>query len=242
MTGRSVAAALTVLWLAQAHAQAETVRITHVEPFPPLAELKDGRSQGLAVDIVRAAAVRAGIEVEFVGLPLEQLRPSLKDARADAIFLGLAPENRPLFDFSDPVLTTAGAFYVRAPALEPESAAALAGKTVVTPRAGPLAEYLRTNAPAVNVVLTTDYEESLTRVLRGEAVAAALNYHVGTVLAARRFPGQFTVPRRMFREIPQAVGVPKGERAAFLSGLNAGLAAIRADGTWQQINTRWMGQ
>jgi hypothetical protein len=40
--------------------------------------------------------------------------------------------------------------------------------------------------------------------MRGEAVAAALNYHVGPVLAARLFPGQFTVPRRMFREVPRA--------------------------------------
>jgi polar amino acid transport system substrate-binding protein len=242
MIGRSLTALLTVLWLSQAQARAEPVRISHVEPFPPFAELKNGRSEGLAIDIVRAAAARARIEVEFVALPLEQFRLSLKDGRADAIFLGIAPENLSIFDFSDPVLTTAGAFYVRAPAPEPESPSALAGKIVVTPRAGPLAEYIKMTAPAVNIVLTTDYEESLTRVMRGEAAAAALNYHVGTVLAARLFPGQFTAPRRMFREVPQAIGVLKGERAAFLSGLNIGLAAIRADGTWRQINTRWMGQ
>jgi hypothetical protein len=55
----------------------------------------------------------------------------------------------------------------------------------------------------VNVVLASDYEESLNRVVRGEAVAAALNYHVGPVLAARLFPGEFTVPPRMFREVPR---------------------------------------
>jgi len=242
MIGRSVWAVLLISWLSQAQTLAEPIRISHVEPFPPLAELKNGKSEGLAVDIVRAAAARAGIKVEFVGLPLEQFRVALKDGRADAIFLGVSPENLPIFDFSAPVLTTAGALYVRAPAPEPESLTTLAGKIVVTPRAGPLAEYIKTTAPAVNVVLTTDYEDSLTRVMRGEAAAAALNYHVGTVLAARLFPDQFTVPHRMFREVAQAVGVPKGERVAFLSSLNAGLAAIHADGTWQQINARWMGQ
>jgi polar amino acid transport system substrate-binding protein len=240
MIGRWAAAVFSIFWFSEA--MAEPVRIAHVEPFPPFAELKNGRSEGLAVDLVRAAAARAGIEVEFVALPLEQLRPALKDHRADAAFLGIAPENLPLFDFSTPVLTTAGALYVRAPAPEPESLAAMDGKIVVTPRAGPLAEYVKTNAPSVKLVLTTDYEESLTRVVRGEAAAAALNYHVGTVLAARLFAGQFTVPRRMFRETQQAVGVPKGEGAALLSSLNSGLAAIRAEGTWQQINAHWMGQ
>jgi polar amino acid transport system substrate-binding protein len=194
------------------------------------------------VDLVRAAAARAGIEVEFVALPLEQLRPALKGHRADAAFLGVIPENLPLFDFSAPVLTTGGALYVRTPAPEPESLAAMDGMIVVTPRSGPLADYIKTNAPSVKLVLTTDYEESLTRVMRGEAAAAALNYHVGTVLAARLFAGRFTVPHRMFREAQQAVGVPKGEGAAFLSSLNSGLATIQADETWQQINSRWMGQ
>jgi polar amino acid transport system substrate-binding protein len=159
------------------------IRISHVEPFPPLAELKNGRSEGLAVDIVRAAAARAGIEVEFVGLPLEQFRAALRDGRADAIFLGVAPENLSIFDFSAPVLTTAGALYVRAPAPEPESLAAMDGKIVVTPRAGPLAEYIKTNAPSVKVVLTTDYEDSLTRVMH-----ARLRQPRSTIMWARSSP------------------------------------------------------
>ena len=242
ITGRILATALLLCFLSDARVRAESIRISHVETFPPFAEVKNGRSEGLAVDIVRAAAARAGIEIEFVPVPLEQLRKALEDGRADASFLGIAPENRPLFDFSAPVLTTAGAFYVRAPNPTPESAVALSGKTVVTPRAGPLADYIQKTAPAVNLVLTTDYEESLGRVIRGEADAAALNYHVATVLANRLYPGQITLPHSMFREVAQAVAVPKGERAAFLSRLNDGLAAIRADGTWQRINTRWLGQ
>jgi polar amino acid transport system substrate-binding protein len=236
------ATASLCLWFSDPQAMAEPIRISHVETFPPFAEVKNGKSEGLAVDIVRAAAARVGIEIEFVPVPLEQLRQTLKDGRADASYLGITPENRAFFDFSNAVLTTAGAFYVRAPNPTPESPMALSGKIVVTPRAGPLADYIQKNAPAVNLILTTDYDESLTRVIRGEADAAALNYHVATVLATRLYPGQFTLPRSMFRETPQAVAVPKGEHPEFLSRLNAGLAAIRADGTWEQINARWIGQ
>ena len=45
----------------------------------------------------------------------------------------------------------------------------------------------------------------------------------------------------MFTELPFAIAVSKGREAEFLARLNAGLAEIRTDGTWQQINSRWMG-
>ncbi|MBV9631471.1 MAG: transporter substrate-binding domain-containing protein, partial [Xanthobacteraceae bacterium] len=49
--------------LAQA---AEPVRMAFQEHFPPFVEVKDGKPTGLAVDIVRAAATKAGIDVDFV--------------------------------------------------------------------------------------------------------------------------------------------------------------------------------
>jgi hypothetical protein len=37
----------------------EPVRVAHDSGFPPFAEVKDGKSEGLAVDIFRAAGSRA---------------------------------------------------------------------------------------------------------------------------------------------------------------------------------------
>ena len=58
------------------------VRISHDQDFPPFAEFKDGKSEGLAVDIFRAAAQRAGVEVEFMPVPFEQRQLTLEDGRA----------------------------------------------------------------------------------------------------------------------------------------------------------------
>jgi ABC-type amino acid transport substrate-binding protein len=46
----------------------------------------------------------------------------------------------------------------------------------------------------------------------------------------------------MFIELPLAVAVPKGKQADVLARLNVGIAAIRPDGTWQQINEYWQGK
>jgi len=219
----------------------EQVRIAHNQSFPPFAEVREGRSAGLAIDILRAAAGRVEVEVVFIPVTIEQAMPSLRDGRADALLAANTPERQQLLDYSEPVLMTGASLYVRAPKQTPESLAILAGKTVVTPRAGPLVDYIRKSAPAVNLVTTADYEESLARLVGGQADAAALNAAAGGRIASRLYPGQVTLPRSMFYEQPLAVGFPKGQGGKVLAQLNAGLAAIRADGTWQRINDRWLG-
>ncbi len=168
-------------------------------------------------------------------------KSSLTDGRAlAAIPTGITPERRQRLDFSDILLMTGGSLYVRAPGPTPAGLAALAGKTVVTPRTGPLAAFIQRTAPEVKLMVTDDYETSLARLVSGEADAAALNHQAGAMLANRLYPGKVTVPRTMFLELPLAAAVGKGQNAEFLTRLNAGLAAIRADGTWDRINERWM--
>jgi polar amino acid transport system substrate-binding protein len=231
-----------LLSLSRAAAVADPIRITHNQPFPPLSELRNGKSVGLLIDVLRAASARVGLEVEFVPAPLEQMEQTLKDGRADALLTGITPERLKSYDFSASVVTTGGALFVRAPTPTPESLFAMSGKVVVTPSAGPLADIISRTAPAVKLSLTTDYEQSLARVIDGSADAAALNYHAGAVIAARLYPEQITKPRGMFQEIANAVAVPKGKLPAFLARLSLGLDAIRADNTWQEINKRWIGQ
>ncbi len=218
----------------------QAARIGHSQVFPPFAEVKDGKSQGLAIDILAAAAARVVIAIEWVPVPFEQLQHTLDDGRAQAIFpLGITPERRQSFDFGAPLLTTGGALYVRAPDDEPTSLAALAGKIVVTPQTGPLAAVIQRMAPDVRLVTTANYEESLARLVAGEADAAALNYQVGARMVAELYAGRITVPRVMFAQQQLAVAVPKGRRMELLARLDDGLAALHADATWQQINKRW---
>lgn len=224
-------------------AGAQTIRVAHAESFPPYAEGREGRSEGMAVDILRAAAAKAGLQLAFVIVPFEELQRTVEDGRADAIFpTGITPERRRTLDFSAPLLSTGGSLYVRAPAPAPDELAALAGKAVVTPRTGPLAAYIEKNTPQVKVLRSASYEESLAMLVEGKADAAALNSHVGSRIAEKLYPGKVNVASRMFLEVPLAVAVKKGTQSALIHEIDKGLAAIRADGTWDAINRRWTAQ
>lgn len=210
---------------------AQTVRVAHAESFPPYAEARDGQSVGMAVDILRAAAAKAGLQITFVVVPFEQLQRTLEDGRADAIFpTGITPERRKTLDFSAPLLNTGGSLYVRAPAQAPDDLASMNGKTVTTPRTGPLAAYIEKNAPQVKVLRSVSYEESLAQLVEGKADAAALNSHVGGRIADQLYPGKVNVARRMFLEVPLAVAVARGTRADVLARLNQGIAALPSAG------------
>jgi polar amino acid transport system substrate-binding protein len=220
-------AATSLAALASA-ASAQVLRAAHSESFPPYAELRDGRSEGLAVEILRQAAARAGLELRLVAVPFEQLQRTLEDGRADAIFpTGDTPERRKTFDFSAQLIATGGSLYVRAPAQAPSDLASFAGRTVVTPRTGPLAAFIEKNAPEVRLVRTASYEESLQLLVEGKADAAALNSHVGGEIAAKLHPGKVNVAPRMFLEVPLALAVKKGAHGPLLERLNQALAARR---------------
>jgi polar amino acid transport system substrate-binding protein len=244
MIGRIAAmvAAMFLALSAAAPAAAEPVRIAHDQRFPPFAEVKDGKSEGLAVDVLRAAAEKAGIELVLVAVPFAEVQKTLEDGRADAVFpLAINPERAKTFDFSAPLVVTGGALFVRAPDATPEFKS-LNGKTVTTPRTGPLAGYIEKNYPNVKLIVTADYDESLKQLMSQQADAAALNFQAGAKIAALLFPGKVTEPRELFWELPLAVAVPKGKGADVIAKLDSGLKAIRADGTWQKINDRWMGK
>jgi ABC-type amino acid transport substrate-binding protein len=191
--GRTFLVILSGLWVLQA--TAEPLRIAHNQPFPPFSEFKNGKSEGLAIDILRAATRQVGIDLEFVASPLEQMAQTLSDGRADALLVAATPERLKTFDVSAPLLMTGGALFVRAPNAPPESLSELSGKIVVTPRTGPLAALIAGTAPTVNLVVTPDYEESLIRVVAGAVDAAALNYQAGAIIASRLYPGQVIAGR-----------------------------------------------
>jgi len=222
---------LPALALSSHGAAAETIRVAVLERFPPFVAWSDGRATGPLVDKLLAAAKNADLKITFVSTTLDQWQKIVAEGRADAFFpMAITASFQQSFDFSEPVMSSGGGLFVRAPQPTPSGLAALEGKVVVTPQTGPLAAYIAKTAPGVKLVVTKDYEESFAKVLSGEADAAALNLQVGTAMVAQLYSGQITPAAGYFWELPLALVVPKGKDGPppFLERLNREIVAERA--------------
>jgi len=217
------------------------VKLAHIENFEPFAAAKEGKSEGLAIDIITEVLARVNIKVVFVGEHQDRLDDLVSKGQVDGLaFLGINAERKKTYDFSDPYLISGGALFVKTANPVSSDLKELEGKTVATPLKGPLAGYIQEKFPKVKLVTEVkDYAETLQVVLDGKADAAALNTQSGAVLAKQLFAGKFLLPRKGFLEVPIGIGVAKGKQEYFLTQFNVGLKAVLADGTYDKLVEKW---
>ena len=160
----------------------------------------DGQPAGLVVDALAPAAEalrRAGVKVDWIPLPLDGQEQALAEGQVDLLAgLGMTTERAARLEFGKPLVRSGGALF------------ALAGMTamqrIVTPASGPLRQPTIASFPNCELVEAEDYPDALAKVLAGHADAAALNIHVGGVLAQREHPGLFKLPEDTFTAVDLA--------------------------------------
>lgn len=232
--GAFVAASVTAMFAVHGRACATELRIGVNDRFPPFVELVNGQLQGGLVDALRAAGERAGIDLVLEPVPLNRWQDVLANGSADGYFpVAITPSRVAQYRFSDPVVNSGGAFFVRAPNPQPDASGDFAGVVIVTPRVGPLADYLEKTYPKANLIVTKDYDESLATLISGKADMAALNLHVGAKLANSLYPGRLTLPHTAFLSAPLAVAFSKGRTDidADIERLNRAFQEMQRDGT-----------
>lgn len=227
---------------------AHTCRIGFDVPFEPFGLLDDGRPTGMLVELVRTLLDRAAIAHEFVTMPLAETEGALFSGRVDALaFKGITPPRMSTMTFSAPLIVSGGATFTR-PDLEPSTdLSSYAGKTVVTPRKGPLWTQIERDYPALRLIDGDSYEGSFAMLAGGAADVAALNLHAGIAIARRLHPGKFRLPAAPYTELPIAFAIAqratadgKSGPAALISAINDQLAVARNDGTYRRIHDQWL--
>lgn len=213
--------------------------------YPPYAIVDaQGRAGGLSVALLREALARAGREVTFQVAPWADLKDALAEGRLDVLpFVGRTPEREALFDFSQPYVTTTTAVIVRAdgPALGRLEDLSDLEIAVMT---GDIAEeYVSRQGLGRRVVRTRSYEDALRSLSVGRFDIVIAPRLVARHLIAdhglrnlRLAPLQLPATRQDW-----CFAVTEGN-LPLARTLDAGLAEILADGTYDQIVARWIGQ
>ena len=225
---------------------AETSRVyavgTDAAYAPFESQNEKGEIVGFDIDIVRAVAGKSGIAVKFVNTPWEGIFNALKQGDRDLLVssITITDERKQTMDFSDPYFDARQLIAVRADSkvarfedLKPLKVGVQTGTT------GDEAISKLQGKNSTDIKRFESTPLALKELETGgiDAVVADNGVVVNYVKnnAGNRFK---TVDDAAFVPEHYGIAVKKGD-AALLARLNQGLAAIRADGTYDRISASY---
>jgi polar amino acid transport system substrate-binding protein len=203
-----------------------------------------GEIVGFDIDVVRAAAAKAGVEVKFVNTPWEGIFNTLQQGDRDMIVsaVTITAERKQTMDFSDPYFDAA--------------------QLIAVKETSKVAKFADLKKLKVGVQTGTTGDEAVTKLLgkastnvkRFESTPLALKEleagGVDAVVADNGVIAHYVAnnPGGKFKTVSDTEFVPEQYGIAFKKGntellgkMNQCLAAIKADGSYAQIYAKYFG-
>jgi polar amino acid transport system substrate-binding protein len=203
-----------------------------------------GEIVGFDIDVVRAAAAKAGIEVKFVNTPWEGIFNTLQQGDRDMIVsaVTITAERKQTMDFSDPYFDAAQLIAVKETSKVAKFADLKKLKVgVQTGTTGDEAVTKLLGKASTNVKRFESTPLALKELEAGGVDAVVADNGVIAHYVANNPGGKFkTVSDTEF--VPEQYGIAfKKGNAELLGKMNQGLAAIKADGSYAQIYAKYFG-
>jgi polar amino acid transport system substrate-binding protein len=203
-----------------------------------------GEIVGFSIDLMKAIAQKAGLQVKFVNTPWEGIFNALAQGDRDALIssITITDERRQTMDFSDPYFDAQQLIAVKADSKVQKFADLAALKVGV--QTGTTGDEVVTKLQGKNSTNIKRFESTplaLKELDSGgvEAVVAdngvVINYVKNNAAVKLR-----TVADTSFKPEQYGIAVKKGN-AELLAKINQGLAAVRADGTYDRIYAQYFG-
>ena len=236
-----------------AAADGRQVRIGTEGAYPPFNYIdREGQLRGFDIEIAEALCTAAEFDCTFVIQDWDGMIPGLLAGKYDAIIasMSITEPRREVVDFTDSYYNTPAKF-VKAEALpleipeEPaEMNAALDGLRIGVQRASSHEAFVRGELPAAEVVVYATLEEATLDLTNGRldlVIADSVVLLEGFLRTAAGEGYGFVGPNVSVPEYHgqgAGIAIRKGEDA-LREAFNAAIAKIRADGTYQKINSRY---
>ncbi len=236
---------LAFLYVGGARAQ-DSYRIATEGSYPPWS-FKDsqGTLQGWDVDIANALCEKMQARCQIVAQDWDGILPGLMARKYDLIVASMAitEQRRQRVDFSDKYKETISRFIARKGAPSDVDAAALAGKRIGVQRGSIQAAFLTQNYRTSDLKFYDTPQAAELDLVAGRVdyiLGNMVTYFVGFMKTPEAKDFAFTGPDLKGGLLGEGNGIAvrKGD-AQTLSKVNAALAAIRADGTYDRITAKY---
>ena len=215
--------------------------------YPPFSEMNSaGDIVGFDIDIANALCNEMGKSCALVQSEWDGIIPALLERKCDAIIasMSITEERKKKVDFTGKYYTTPAKFVAPKGKNYTITAEGLAGKSVAVQRATTHENFLRDNFPGMDIRVYATQDEANAdlvsgRVDLGHADSVALMEGFINTDAGKGFefvgPG-YSIPK--WHGDGAGIAVRKGEDE-LREALNAAIAQIRSDGTYQKINAKY---
>lgn len=229
----------------ESHYYVKSKIIIASEPdYPPYCIVdKNGKADGLSIDLFKESAKSVGLEVEIKIGVWNKIKQDLADGEIDALpLVGRTPERESLYDFTMPYLRLHGAVFVREGSTDINSIADLKNKTIVLMKGDNAEEYVRREKISNYIVTTNTFSEAFQRLAAGEYDAVIMQRVTGIKLLESLGINSIVVSNVQLPEYKQdfCFAVKRGNHA-LLSKLNEGLSIIIANKKYDEIRLKWFG-
>lgn len=218
-----------------------TLSVASDIPYVPFEFTSPGSTEakGFDVDLVKAIAKTLGItDVKFVDRPFDGIILAIKQGQFDmsASSWTITPERAKEVDFGDPYFSANQAILVKKGS-DVKTLDSLKGKKIGAQRGTVGADLAKTVAGA-SVLQYESANDAFNALAQGRVEAAITDYPV-VAYAAKQTP-TLEVAAEVPGNLALGLMFPKGN-TALRDAFNTGLAAIKADGTYDAIYAKWFG-
>ncbi|UXO67275.1 arginine ABC transporter substrate-binding protein [Pantoea dispersa] len=221
---------------------AEKIRFAASATYPPFEALdQNNQIVGFDIDLAKALCQQMQAECTFTNNAFDSLIPSLKFRRYDAVISGMdiTAERSKQVDFTQPYY--ANSAIVIAHQGEYSDFSQLKGKRIGVENGTTHQKYLLEKHPEVIAVAYDSYQNAILDLKNGR-----LNGVFGDSAVVNKWLKANADLSAVGEHITDSdyfgtglgIAVRKGN-SALLQQLNSALAALKANGRWQQINQKW---
>ncbi|UOO80976.1 basic amino acid ABC transporter substrate-binding protein [Uruburuella testudinis] len=214
--------------------------------YAPFEYQDNGQVVGFSKDILEAIAANQGIKFDFANTPWEGIFATLDKGDSDLVSssVTITEERKGQMDFSDPYFEASQLIVTNEKGANIQSFADLQNHTasVQTGTTGDLVLQKQQGAGSANIKRFDTMPLALKELLTGGVDAS-----VGDNGVIQNFVNNnpnvklTTVSDPAFETEHYGFAVRKGRDDDLLAKINAGIAAIKADGTYQKIYDKWFG-
>jgi len=205
--------------------------------------IKENRIEGFDIDMAKEITRRiAGEDAEpvFVEVTSKTRIPLLKNGNVDALIatMTISEERKKQVDFSQVYFDAGQAIMVSEDSDIQDVTDLTSEHTVLAVKGSTSADRIKEAAPEANILELENYSETFTALKSGQGDAMTTDNAILLGIMEQN-PG-YRLAGSTFTNEPYGIAVNKGQED-FLAQINQAIDDMVADGTYQEIYTKWFG-